>query len=154
MRDTVRQNLLGRLPIFRAYGFTLIELMIVVAIVAILASIALPAYGDYVKRSRIAEATAALAAKRASVEQYFDNNRTYVGAPACVADSVTSNSFTFSCSVQTATAYTIQALGTGSMSGFTYTLDQANARATTLTSASKWPAGNYTCWILKKDLSC
>ena len=59
-------------PLLRRYatGFTLIELMIVIAIIAILATIALPAYQDYVTRSRIAEAVAALAAKRASVESF------------------------------------------------------------------------------------
>lgn len=137
-----------------AAGFTLIELMIVIVIIGILATIALPAYQDYVTRSRIAEATSALAAKRASVEQFYDNNRTYIGAPACVADSATSKSFTFSCTVATATAYTIEALGTGPMTGFSFTIDQANTRVTSAVPAN-WALPNpNTCWITRKGGVC
>jgi len=51
-------------------GFTLIELMIVIAIVAILAAIALPAYQDYMKRSKVSEAVAAAGACKTSVAEY------------------------------------------------------------------------------------
>jgi type IV pilus assembly protein PilA len=51
-------------------GFTLIELMIVVAIVGILAAIALPAYQDYVVRSKMSEAVAAIAACKTSISEY------------------------------------------------------------------------------------
>ena len=51
-------------------GFTLIELMIVVAIVGILAAIALPAYQDYVVRSKMSEVEAAIAACKTSVAEY------------------------------------------------------------------------------------
>src|ERR1700751_738667 len=51
-------------------GFTLIELMIVVAIVGILAAIALPAYQDYVIRSKMSEAEAAIAACKTSVSEW------------------------------------------------------------------------------------
>src|SRR5438046_9562105 len=51
-------------------GFTLIELMIVVAIVGILAAIALPAYSDYIVRSKVSEAIGALAACKTSVSEY------------------------------------------------------------------------------------
>ena len=51
-------------------GFTLIELMIVVAIVGILAAIALPAYQDYVIRSKMSEAVAAAAACKTSISEY------------------------------------------------------------------------------------
>ena len=64
-------------------GFTLIELMIVVAIIGILAAVALPAYNDYVRRGKIANATSVLSMMRVQMEQYFQDNRTYVGA--CVA---------------------------------------------------------------------
>src|SRR5437016_863807 len=52
-------------------GFTLIELMIVVAIVGILAAIAIPAYQDFLIRSKVSEAVAALGACKTSVSEYF-----------------------------------------------------------------------------------
>ena len=133
-------------------GFTLIELMVVVVIVAILASIAVPSYTDYITRSRIAEATSGLASKRVRVETYYDNNRTYVGAPDCAADTTTSANFTFSCSTATTAAYRIQAAGRNAMSGFTYTIDQSNAKATT-SVPSGWTS-NATCWVLSRSGSC
>jgi type IV pilus assembly protein PilA len=51
-------------------GFTLIELMIVVAIVGILAAIAIPAYQDFLIRSKVSEATAALGACKTNVAEY------------------------------------------------------------------------------------
>ncbi len=55
-------------------GFTLIELMIVVAIIGILAAIAVPAYQDYTIRSKISEALATVASCKASVSEYFQSN--------------------------------------------------------------------------------
>ncbi len=61
-------------------GFTLIELMITVAIVAILLSIALPSYRDYVLRGQLTEGITQLTDMRIKLEQYYQDNRTYVGA--------------------------------------------------------------------------
>lgn len=134
-------------------GFTLVELMIVVAIVAILASIAVPAYKDYVTRAKIAEATAGLAGKRVQMEQYFQDNRTYVGAPACNNDTTTSRFFDFSCAgAPTAVAYVLQADGKASMANFLYTIDQAGARASVITETG-W-TGNGACWAVRKGGEC
>jgi type IV pilus assembly protein PilE len=61
-------------------GFTLIEVMIVVVIVAILAGIAIPAYGEYMKRSRRADARIALMEAAQQMERFFTAGATYVGA--------------------------------------------------------------------------
>lgn len=57
-------------------GFTLIEVMIAVAVVAILAAPALPSYRDYVTRGNIPEATSRLLTKQVQMEQWFQDNRT------------------------------------------------------------------------------
>jgi type IV pilus assembly protein PilE len=140
----------------RELGFTLIELMMVVAIVGILATIAYPAYTDYVIRGRIPDATSGLAAKRVQMEQFFQDNRTYAGAPACAADAATSRFFTFSCNpAATATTFTLEAVGVGPMAGFGYTLTQANARASNITRGAGWENPNpNTCWAIKKGGNC
>lgn len=61
-------------------GFTLIELMIVVAIVGILASVAFPGYQESVRKSRRGDAQGAMAAFAAAMERHFTENNTYGGA--------------------------------------------------------------------------
>jgi type IV pilus assembly protein PilE len=143
-------------PDLRVRGFTLIEVMIVVAIVAILAAIAVPAYSDYVRRGKIVEATTALSDFRTRMEQYFLDNRTYVGGCAAVQPAVgTPKAFTLACpDPGTLTTYSLTATGIAAqgMNGFVYGINQANAKVTTGV-APGW--GNNACgWVTRKDGSC
>ena len=143
----------GRLP---RNGFTLIEVMIVVAIVGILAAIALPNYSYYVQRSKIIEATTSLSDARQRTEQLFLDTRTYAGNCTLAKNAVQPGlkSFTLSCPTENATAYKIEAKGdpAGGMStSFVYTIDNAGAK--TSTGPSGW-AGNASCWATRKDGSC
>jgi type IV pilus assembly protein PilE len=136
-------------------GFTLIELMITIAIIAILAAIAVPQYTDYVTRGRIPTATGALADMRIKMEQYFQDNRTYVGALVCGAQLPTGLShFTMSCPTLTANTYTVRATGTGAMNGFIYTIDQQGTRATTGVPATGGWTANANCWVTRKGAGC
>jgi type IV pilus assembly protein PilE len=137
-------------------GFTLVELMVVVAIVGILAAVAVPAYSDYVRRAKVPDATANLATKRVQMEQWFQDNRTYIGATVagtpCANDTALSQNFDFSCAV-TATTYTITATGKASMAGFAFTVDQSNAKSSTATGIAGW-SGNSACWVTRKGGEC
>jgi type IV pilus assembly protein PilE len=141
----------------RSRGFTLIELMIAVAIIAILAAIAIPSYAEYVRRGRITEAISGLSGMRVKMEQYFQDNRTYVGACAAgtVAPLPVSANFTYTCPTLAAAQYTITATGNAgsSMDGFQYSLNELNTRSTVMSAPSTWPS-NANCWVLKRDGSC
>ena len=146
-------------------GFTLIEVLIVVAIIGILASIALPAYGNYVTRGKIPDATSNLASKRVLMEQSFQDNHCYLsGSPACsvaacpttvAPDTASSKFFTFSCAA-TINTFTITATGTGTMAGFSYTIDQSNTKTSTIVSPTNanWTASSTTCWIINTGGQC
>jgi type IV pilus assembly protein PilE len=137
-------------------GFTLIELMTTIAIIAILAAIAIPSYGNYVRRGKVVEATSALADVRMKMEQYFQDNRTYqnyVNAsciPASGSSIIDARYFTYSCGSDT-TTYTITATGVAAkgMGGYSYTINQNNAKTSAVPGAM-----GATCWITKSGETC
>ena len=148
-------------------GFSLIELMIAIVIVGIITAIAIPNYSDYVTRSRVPEATAGLGDIRVRIEQFYQDNRTYPTGGCVVAPTAPSatqlqvplgQNFDFACGAPTATTYTVQANGKGSMAGFQYTLDQFNGRTSNFSGAAAtngWAShAPNNCWASKKGGYC
>ena len=141
----------------RARGFTLIEVMITVAIVAILAAVALPSYQDYVRRGEVPEAFTYLSDFRIKLEQYYQDNKNYgttnggacangAGAPTWAAFKST-KFFSYSC-VVTATGYTLTATGISELAvGHVYTLDDTNLHTTTQFKGNT--VTGKSCWLLK-----
>lgn len=153
-------------------GFTLIELMVTVAIVAILASIAIPSYSSYVTRGKITEAISKLSEGRVRLEQWFQDNRSYLNPAGganvlgctVAGDAITqftdAKYFTYSCTILTQNTYVLTATGDAGqgMDGFSYTVSETNAKTSTITAPATnkgWATPNpNNCWTSKKGGSC
>ena len=140
----------------RICGFSLIELLVAVAIVSILAAVAIPGYRDYVTRAKLAEAYTNLASQRVKMEQFYQDTRTYDGAcqPNTVAPKPADTiNFQYVCAPANQTyLITANGLATGNLVGFRFTVDQNNNRATPGVP-SGWTS-SVSCWVTKKDGSC
>lgn len=135
----------------RMRGFTLIEVLIVVAIIGILTAIAVPQYRDYVIRARLTEAFTGLGGVQTAAEEFWGNNHTYADFDR-LPPTTTSSNFTYALSGASESAYTVTATGTGQMTGFKYTIDQNGNRAT-ISTANNWGTST-NCWIDRKGSAC
>lgn len=128
-----------------AYGFTLIELMIALAIVGILTAIALPAYQESVRKSQRTEAKGALLDLANRMEKYYTENNTYATATLALVNAnatTTPNAYyNISISAQNANSYSLLATpAAGKPSAkdtkcINYTLDSAGTRGNTGTGS-------------------
>jgi type IV pilus assembly protein PilE len=136
-----------------AAGFTLIEMMIAVAIVAILASIALPDYSRYVLRGKLTEAYAMLGDYRLKMEQYKQDNRRYadpLNVNACgVALPAGAKYFNFTCTIAaagtqfTATASNKAGVSMGNAADYSYSINQDNVQNTLTFAGIAGPNGSW-----------
>ena len=118
-------------------GFSLVELMVTVAIVGVIAAIAVPSYTGYIRDTTIAQASSDLKACAMAVERFYSNGFTYSGADTanvCITNSPTDGTTRFTISFTlSATAFTLTATPTGACgSGCpTITLDQTGNQTVT-----------------------
>jgi len=129
-----------------------------VAIIAILAAIAVPAYSDFVTRGQLVEAHQGLGAFRIRMEQYYQDNRSYTGTGAgncgLAGQEPTYQNFTHTCRVTNGgQGYTAIATGSGGrVNGFVFTINEQNQRQTTA-GPTGWLSSPQNCFIIRKN-SC
>ncbi len=131
-------------------GFTLIELMIVVAIMGIVAAIAYPSYNNYVIRSKRADGMGALMNAVNAMERFRAANLTYVGASAGThfADTYPSDGesyYQLSVSGLTRTTYTLTATPINTMAGKDTPLTINQAGQKTWNGKNCWPESGSDC---------
>jgi type IV pilus assembly protein PilE len=144
-------------------GFTMIELMIVIAVIGILSAIAMPQYNQYVLRGKLTEAVTQLSDLRVRLEQSYQDNRNFgPNAAACTVVMPTTPAvkfFTYTCTTgATGQTYLLTATsragnGLGAAGQFVYTVTEADVRATTLFQGVA-PAPAVACWITTRGAGC
>jgi type IV pilus assembly protein PilE len=134
-------------------GFTLIEVMVTVAIVAIIAAVAMPNYTAYVKRGRVPAALDSLNSYYTRMEQRFQDTNSYANGANCGIDptTMTPPNFTAACTLTNAgQGFTATLTGSGTMAGYSYTINHMGVRVTTnhpkgVPATNCWSTRGSTC---------
>ena len=122
-------------------GFTLIELMIVVAIIGILAAIAIPAYQSYTARAQASEAMVLMDGFKASAAEFFQNNGTLTNY-ALPANATTTGKYVSTISAGTPSGSTIKILATMKTSGVNSLINGATIGLASTDGGATWSCKN------------
>ena len=135
-----------------ARGFTLIEILVTMAIVGILTAVAVPAYTSYIIRARVNEAFTTLSAFAPSAEQFWANNRTF---DKVLTPDSTAN-FSYATSGLSTSAWTLTATGINKMTGVSYTINQSGNKTSTVSGIGVFAgwSSSTTCWVDRKGGLC
>ncbi len=125
----------------RVSGFTLVEMLIVVLVISILASIAVPSYSAYTRRAKLTEAPTTLATYQMKMEQAYPDNGEYLCPITAIPDTTY---FSYAC-VATPQTFLLSANGKSAASDVTFTVDQLGRKLTTRYNGHAVPA---SCWLI------
>jgi type IV pilus assembly protein PilE len=131
----------------RHKGFTLIEILIAVAAIAIIVAVAMPSYSNYVRRAKLQEAATNLLTLNLKQKLFWNDHESYGQADCGVgALPAPTQHFSYVCNINNSQqGYIITAKGQGDLLNYNFTIDQAGNRVTTdFPGASGLP---YACWL-------
>ncbi len=157
-------------------AFSLIELMVALAIAAIIAVFAVPSYRDHMLRAQIPEATSGLLLTAMRLEQHYQDHRSYaragIGTGAAVGKGTAvgtgtgngncgvnlpaSGKFAFSCEVpEGGQSFLLSATGQAdtALAGFEYTLDHLGAQRS-VSLPTDWGNSPVECWVERRNAGC
>lgn len=134
-------------------GFTLVELMVAVGIIAILSAWGYPQYTDHVAASRMAEAHGSLADYKNQMEQFYQDNRSYQNvSAACGIALPTMENFTLTCASADEDSFVASATAKSNknLDGFIFTINNTSAKSTVPGTGNS----AVLCWSKKKSGAC
>ena len=140
-------------------GFSLVELMVVIAIMGVLAAIVVPNYSEHIKRGKLTDAVNELAQLRLAMERAFQNTGTYAGTGTdpCAVSMPTGKYFTFTCTsassppTYTLTAKNIGSQGLGAAESYKYTINEGGVMQTAAYAGTTFDTPKSCWWIHQND---
>ncbi len=127
-------------------GFTLIELMIVVAIIGILAAVAIPSYQDYTARAQVSEGMSLTSAFKTTLAEYYSDKGDFTGLSNDITNlgGTTTGKYVATVALADATTNSIAVVATFKGSGVAAQIQNSTFSVETLDGGLQWTCGDLT----------